>query len=375
MRTPFAKSKILGILLLFSTLWGQSLQITRFIPGVYRENTFHRIDLYNPSDRALPLERWLLVTRDYSFEFPEGVVLRPHQRLTITKRGGDIQLDRHPNFLIRIPDATQAGHYAILIAPNGQAHTGVYIAPIPQVRFLPDSGLHLSHQRKPIPFYLPSETAPIWEYVPWDPDPIIGIVRIRGQWRYTTANEEKEKLLYAPIQFSNLYGEADSSGVLLTYEVEVREPCAAYQVERRIEGQEWHLIVSQPCPSPGRYKVQFRDTSVFLGPRYEYRLAYNGAEENFFTSLPLTIQTETYHPPFQMQAMPGFLRLYVERSQPIKIKLLNRYYEEVLRLYDGWLNGGVENIFTWDPHRYREAYSLVVWTPTRRYWQTLPSPP
>jgi hypothetical protein len=50
-----------------------------------------------------------LVTRDYSFEFPAGVKIPPQQRLTILKVGGDISLDRHPNFLIRIPDATQRG--------------------------------------------------------------------------------------------------------------------------------------------------------------------------------------------------------------------------------------------------------------------------
>jgi hypothetical protein len=76
-----------------------------------------------------------------------------------------------------------------------------------------------------------------------------------------------------------------------------------------------------------------------------------------------------------MRATRGFLRLYVERSQPIKIKLLNAQYEEVLRLYDGWLNGGVENVFTWEPQRYPDTYYVVVWTPTRRYWHILGSEP
>ncbi len=356
-------------------VWAQAPQIIRFIPGIYRENDLHRIDLYNPTSKPISLEKWLLITRDYSFEFPAGVTISPGQHLTIAKKGGDIQLDRHPNFLIRIPDATQAGHYAVLIEPGGQARIGLYLAPIPQVRFLPDSGLHLSLQSKPISFYVPSETAPVWQYVPWDPDPITGVALIRGKWRYTTANEEKEKLIYAPIHFISLYGEANDTAILLSYEAEVREPCTAYRIERRTADQDWQPIFIQPCPKPGRYKFQYVDTSITAGLQHEYRLSYLGPEGEIITSLPLTIYTEVQRPSFQMQATPGFLRLYVERSQPIKIKLLNAHYEEVLRLYDGWLNGGVENVFTWDPQRYREAYGVVVWTPARRYWQRLGSPP
>jgi len=370
------KVGLLGLCLPISIgrLWGQA-GIIRFIPGIYRENDLHRIDLYNPTNRPIRLERWLLVTRDYSFEFPAGAQIPPGQYLTLAKKGGDIRLDRHPNFLIRIPDATQAGHYAVLIDPEGRARSGLYLAPIPQVRFLPDSGTHISLQGKPIPFYVPSETAPIWQYVPWDPDPITGVALIRGQWRYTTANEEKEKLIYAPIQFISLYGEAGQTSVLLIYEVEVREPCTAYQIERRLESQEWQSLLVEPCPSPGRYRFQQTDTSILADVLYEYRLSYRSPEGDVITSLPLSIHTGVYRPPFEMQVTPGFLRLYVERSQPIKIKLLNAYYEEVLRLYDGWLNGGVENVFTWDTQRYREAYGVVVWTPTRRYWHILGSPP
>ena len=291
------------------------------------------------------------------------------------KVGGDISLDQHPNFLIRIPDVTQAGHYAALIDPTGQARTGLYLAPIPQVRFLPDSGVHISHGGRPIPFYLPSETAPLWQYVPWDPDPITGVALIRGQWRYTTANEEKEKFLYAPLRFSTLYGEADTLGILLTYEVEIREPCSRYFLERQIELQGWHPLLPHFCSGPGRYKFQYYDSITFAGARYAYRLIYVSPEGDTLTSLPLVIQTKVYTPPFQMRATRGFLRLYVERSQPIKIKLLNAQYEEVLRLYDGWLNGGVENVFTWEPQRYPDTYYVVVWTPTRRYWHILGSEP
>jgi len=251
---------------------------------------------------------WLLVTRDYSFEFPAGVVIPPRQRLTITKSGGDISLHRHPNFLIRIPDATQAGHYAILLDPTGQARAGLYLAPIPQVRFLPDSGIHISHQGKPISFYIPSETAPIWQYVPWDPDPITGVALIRGQWRYTTANEEKEKLLYALIRFSNLYGESDSMGTWLTYEVEVREACTEYFIERQCASQAWQVIATQPCPEPGRYKLQCYDTTTLSDIPCTYRLAYRAPEGDTLTSLPLSIQPKLYTPPFQMDARQGFLR-------------------------------------------------------------------
>ncbi len=123
------------LLLIGGANWAQTPQIVRFIPGVYRENALHRIDLYNPTRVPLAMGGWLLVTRDYSFEFPAGVVIPPRQRLTITKSGGDISLHRHPNFLIRIPDATQAGHYAILLDPTGQARAGLYLAPIPQCAF------------------------------------------------------------------------------------------------------------------------------------------------------------------------------------------------------------------------------------------------
>ncbi len=367
-RTQWAYGLCLSLV---STLSGQSPQIIRFIPGVYRENTLHRIDLYNPTSQTLDLSRWLLVTRDYSFEFPAGTQLPPYKRLTIGKRMGDIRLGQHPNFLIRIGDPTQAGHYAVLIDAQGRSRSGLYLAPIAQVVFLPDSGTHISQQGRPIAFYVPSETAPVWQFVPWDPDPITGVVLISGQWRYTTADEEKEKQLYAPLRFGGLYGQADSNGVLLSYEMEVREPCGQYTLQRRLAKMAWQPLATPSCPPPGLYRLEYLDTDVVGGVLYEYRLQYEGSWGQEIASLPLTIQSTSEEPSFQMRVSQGFLRLYVKQGQPIKIKLLNAYYEELIRLYDGWLNGGVENVFTWDAVQFAQGHWIVVWTPTRRYWQTL----
>lgn len=341
------------------------------MPGLFRDNDLHRITLYNPHPKPLDLSEWLLVTREYSFQFPEKTLIAPKSYLTLAKKQGDISLDRHPNFLIRFPDPRQAGQYAILLNKLGQPQIGLYLAPLAQVLFLPDSGVHISHQKPPVPYQIPPETAPLWTYVPWDPDPITGVVQIQGRWRYTVSDIEKEKRLYAPLAFSPLYIEAESLGLGLSWQVEVREPCEVFYLERSEIGSPWQEIHAFPCPPLGHHPFHYTDTTVKPYTVYSYRLRYRA--EPSLTSQPAGAQWQRPTPSFRLSVQPGLARLYVAQGQRVKVKLLNARFEEVFRLYDGYLNGGIENIFAWDTTQLQGGRWVVVWTSKGRQWRLIPA--
>jgi len=355
-------------------LFAQAPQIVRFIPGLYRENAYHQIDLYNPYPFAISLGKWLLVTREYSVRLPPQLMLRPGQRLRIAKKGGDLSLEGYPDFLIRFGEAGQPGAYVALLDTLGRLRTGLYLAPLPQVRFLPDSGYNIPHTGQRIPFYLPPETAPAWQYVPWEPDPITGVVRIGDTWRYTVADSRKEVQLYAPLRFGPLLAAYEGHSVHLVWEVEGREPCEGYALQRAEGGGgPWQVLRTFPCPrgTGQRARQEYYDPSVEPNRFYRYRLVYEKGPVLRLESVPVEVRCKPRPLSFRMEARPGLVRLWVAQSQPIKVRLLDEQFVERLRLYDGWVNGGAENLFLWDTTRAGRGAWVVVWTPQRRYWERL----
>lgn len=354
-------------------LLAQNPQILRFIPGLYRENSYHQIDLYNPYPFVISLGRWLLVTREYSVRLPAQLVLRPGQRLRIAKRGGDLTLEGYPDFLIRFGEASQPGAYVALLDTAGRLRTGLYLAPLPQVRFLPDSGYNVTRTGQRLPFYLPPETAPAWQYVPWEPDPVTGVVRIAGSWRYTVADAQKEVQLYAPLRFGVLLAAYEGHSVHLVWEVEGRELCEGYALERADGKGSWQVLRTFPCPVEGgrRERREYYDPEVEPNRLYWYRLVYERGPVLRLESVPAEVHCKPRPVSFRMEARPGLVRLWVAQSQPIKVRLLDERFVERLRLYDGWVNGGVENLFVWDTTRAGSGAWVVVWTPQRRYWERL----
>lgn len=353
--------------------WAQAPEVLRFIPGRFRENDHHLIDLYNPHAQPLSLGGWLLVTREYSVRLPAKLTLLPGQRYRIAKTEGDLRLQGYPDFLIRFPDPNQLGAYVALLDTAGRLRKGLYLAPIAQVLFLPDSGANISREGQRTSFYLPSETLPVWEYVPWEPDPITGIVRLGTSWRYTVPDAQKEALLYAPVRFSGLLATYEKAAVHLTWEVEGREACTHYFLERWTAQEGWQRLERFPCPapSPTPQKSEYYDPTVKPGTIYRYRLVYEGGPSLRIESAPREVVCRPKSLSLRIQAHPGIVQLWVAQSQPVKVSLLDKHFVERLRLYDGWVNGGVENIFAWDTTRVREGCWIVVWTAQRRYWERL----
>ncbi len=195
-------------------------------------------------------------------------------------------------------------------------------------------------------------------------------MRIQGRWRYTVSDIEKEKRLYAPLTFGSLYVEAESLGLSLSWQVEVRDPCQSFHLERSEVGMPWHVVATFGCPPLGRHGFHYLDTTVKPYQVYGYRLTYRG--EPPIASSPVGAQWQRPQRPFRLSVQPGLARLYVAQGQRVKVKLLNERFEEIFRLYDGWLNGGIENIFAWDTTQLSSGRWVIVWTSKGRYWHLIP---
>lgn len=363
--TGLSRSSVIGLAAIF-WVYAQSPLILRFIPGRFREDDLHLIDLYNPHSFPISLRHWLIVTREYSLWIRDSLILYPGQQLRIAKKEGGIRLEKHPDFLIRLPDWSHAGAYVALLDAEGRLRKGLYLAPSPQVLFLPDSGYNITREGKRIPFYLPAESATGWEYVPWQPDPITGVVYVQQTWRYTVADAHREALLYAPLRFYTLTASCEGKTIHIVWEMEVRNTPTAYRLERRRRGR-WETlhILSVEGPPAKRLRQEYydaADTSVS-----QYRLVYEKPPLRLESAL-VEARCVSPLPPLQMRAYPGYLRIRVAQSQPVRIRLLDERFTERLRLYDGWLNAGVENVFMWDTARVKQGAWVIVATPQRRYW-------
>ncbi|MCS6790983.1 MAG: hypothetical protein NZ580_08400, partial [Bacteroidia bacterium] len=243
---------------------------------------------------------------------------------------------------------------------------GLYLAPSPQVLFLPDSGYNITKEGKRIPFYLPAESAAGWEYVAWQPDPITGVVYIQQSWHYTVADARREALLYAPVRFSSINAFCEGKIIHIVWEMEVRNTPATYRLERQ-RGGGWEVVRS--FSAVGAPAKQSRGEYYDEGSAgvVRYRLVYDKPPLRL-ESAPVEVRCASPISPLQIQARPGYLRIRVAQSQPVRIRLLDERFTERLRLYDGWLNGGVENVFMWDTTRVAQGRWIIVATPRRRYW-------
>jgi hypothetical protein len=341
---------LLVLLGLATCLAAQVPVLTRYIPGNYLADQSHRVELSNPTAQAISLGGYLLVTRDYSVRLPANARIPARSTLQIGRDpspGVGLALSRTPDFLIRFHFLEHEGQYIALFDPGMRLLEAAYFSPSANVPFLPDRDTCITMDGTRIPFVLPPENRPIWQYVRTNSGKVGGFNKKEGKWymqgMVVAATPSTE---YRDLQL------AYKEGIMtVKWTANFEEGCSRHIVER-CEDQSNFLSVGE-LRSEGDSReartYSFLEKGLRPGGRYYYRIKGEDASGNPVFSPVKEVVAEEVREPFLLEVVAGpggagdalSIRFSASSSQNVRIKLFDEGLQEVAFLYEDYAFAGV----------------------------------
>jgi hypothetical protein len=359
----------------------QNVRIQEFAPGNYLAGTIHRVVLQNTTNSPVNLGGYLLVTRDYSLRFPNTVRLRPGGQLRIgnSRRADpslDLELTQIPDFLVRIYSQRVPGNYVALLTPNGVVLDAFYHSDLSDVPFLPDSGQLILANNTPLPFRLPTETAPVWRYFPFAGDPAVGFERAGNQWRITAANPNIGSL-YPVLSVRDFTARYREGVVTLKWRAERMENIRMLVLERSTDQRTYSPVTELPA-NPGATEATpyvYFDNTATEGETYFYRIRNRDVPGQVVYSQTLEVEATEVPVEFWLQVYPAQtnrledvgIKFYSALTQQVRIELLDERFREVAILYSDPVYAETQNLLRLVPGLPPGFYWVVASTDAQRY--------
>lgn len=339
-------------------LLAQNPVISRFVPGPYNSNQSHRVELFNPQNRPIPLAGYRLITRDYAFEFPNGITLQGESVYSIGKLGGrnlpkpDLVLNQVKDLHLRgVYD--QDGNYVVLIDKNGELVDGMYFSPNSQVAFLPDKVAWQSGGRN-ISLLVPPESAGVWKgkSVNTGPDPVLCFIHLLGPdtWLPTSISAN----LTPATQYKRFSARYFKGVVTLRWTTTFEDQAFFHRIERSPDGIDFEMIrkirAKDLGPAPQDY--EFFDDSLEMGESYYYRITN-------FDLYGFQISTEIQEVKVGGAGGDFFMEVFLgktgagqevnilfsaKRAMRARIKVLDERFREVGLIFDDDIPAEKENL-------------------------------
>jgi hypothetical protein len=351
-----------------------------FVPGDYKSNNVHRIEITNYTNRRMDLSGYLLVTRDYVFVFPTGTAIAPFTSLAIVKQSttdnpADISLFKHPNFKIKLfADPKVEGNFCALLNPQKQMTDGFYHAPLPNVPFLPDSDDVFIENRLYSNFYkLPPENKTLWQYIPVGNDPAIGFEKTANGWRVTSSRKGVNPHAVTSIQ--ELTARYREPMVTLRWTTAFEYGLGTINVERsedQVNFQSLGTVESRNRRTSTATEYVFYDSQIQAGKKYYYRLRYKDDRNKDAYSKVIYLEALTLKNEFWMESLCDnqhivSIRFFSAYSQHVKIKLYNKHFREIAILYENPVYAEAQNLLRLQESLPPGKYILVATTNHKRY--------
>ena len=347
-----------GWLLAATAIFAQAVKIQRFVPGNYLADDWHKVEL--AADAPIDISGYLLVTRDYSVRIPNDTKIYPGKTYTAAKKFGDLVLSRSKDFLIRRYSRAVEGNYVALFNRGGQMVDGFYHAQIPNVPFLPDSGVCILANYKPIAYKLPPEQLPIWGYFPLGDDPAVGYERSPDGWKPVAANPDRPRVAF--IEFA---GRFVNGAVMLKWVAQGEN--LPLRVERSYDQKRFETLSTlDDAVGEGR----FFDPDPPRGATVYYRLSAGNA-----ASRVLEIKSDENGLEFALEVLPKqaanagdlSVRLYSGFSQRVRVKLYDERFSLRAALLDAWMHADTGHLLIPQLSLSPGTYWIVAETELRRY--------
>jgi hypothetical protein len=377
----------LGVILLgmVGITAAQSLYVARYIPGNFRFDNLHRIEILNNTAKPVSLAGFMLVTRDYSLRLPANATVQPFSLYRVGKRREvgapplDLELAGYGDFLIRIFARKVEGNYFALFDRGGRMVDAFYFSQLTNVPFLPDTGTLITANRQYLSFRVPPESSPVWKYYGVGEDPAIGFVQVEGQWRPTSSNPKRSVL--QATEFDQLNGRYREGIVALNFSTKYEDNVRSIQVQRAqvdVNGPtEFATIGTLAAAGISRLPRSYTyfDPTTQKGLTYYYRLRHVDVFGQEVLSKVAEVPAIQVKVEFWMEVVPAVgnqapgVRFYSAYSQRVKIKLLDAAHREVALLYDNLAYADVQQLLRLNRQLPQGHYTLLASTDGQRYAQ------
>jgi hypothetical protein len=348
----------------------------------YLEDEVYRLEIFNPSDKPVSLNGYLLVSRQYVVMLPEQAIVPPKGSLRLGKPGGpdggpDISFQSIGDFIIRIPKRSDPGDYVVLLDTRRQMVDAFYYSPQRKVGFLPDEGELITFQNKKIPFGIPAEGNVNWSYLQMNPDPAMAFVRINKQWRATS----RTRNTLPATEYSNIKAQYVNGIVTVEGNTAFERDCLDHQVERSKNGHTFQVIASLPSKqnASSTNAYLFYDDKIEKDSRYFYRLKNIDRFGHILYSNLVEVRTEEAPNGFSMEVFlsrqgttPSLnVRFSSREAQSIRIKLLDEQWREQDILFYDDLEANSQYLIKYDGSMPIGKYYVIADTERRRFYEEL----
>jgi hypothetical protein len=344
------RAQVLVWMLLGGLVQAQVPVVTRYVPGNYLSDNFHRVELTNPGLQPISLEGYLLVTRDYSVRLPAGARVGPNGVYRIAReasRGIDLVLSRTPDFLIRFHFLEHEGHYIALFAPDGRLLEAAYTSPSRIVPFLPDRDTCITFDGRKIPFYLPPENRPDWRYMPIQASRSAGYVKVKGAWI------PGGSVVVAPpaVEYGDMVLRYKAGIATVQWHTRFEQGCKRHVVERSEDQQTFGAVGEENSIGDTQAGQEYTHYEKGLqeGKRYYYRIKGEDATGNSTYSAVKELLAVEPKEEFRMEIISGELgdlriRFSSRYSQKVRIKLFDDAMREVALLFNDYIYAETPNL-------------------------------
>ena len=361
-------------------LWGllsaQSVVISRYIPGNYLSDNRHRVEFVNSGSKPFSLEGYLLVTRDYSVRMPAEAIIPARGKLILAKNmtaGVNLSLATTPDFLIRFPLLEHEGNYIIFFDPTGKVLEALYFSPVPNVPFLPDRDTLYTYSREKIPFYIPPENRPVWQYFTAGSDPATAFVKQAGVWKMAEAQENPAT------DYQNVSLRYKEGILALRWTTRFETKSVMHIVEKSDDKEHFFPVDSLESQGDSRDFRQYAyyEEGLKQGETFFYRIKNVDQNGHEIYSRIREVKIEEGQEEFSMEVLPGAgvnagqlrLRFNSQYSQQVRIKLFDERLLEVAILFDDFVFAGSPSLIKLGQKLPPGNYLLLAETETRRFGQ------
>ncbi|MCZ2357295.1 MAG: lamin tail domain-containing protein [Bacteroidia bacterium] len=325
------------------------VRLLRFVPGSYRADNLHLIELYNYGNSAVSIGGWLIVTRDYSVRIPLKANIQAKQVYRIGKKQQyeklHLELSSAADFLIRMYSKKVEGNYVIVFDHAMRIMDAFYYSWIPEVPFLPDSGICILANQDIIHFNIPTEKNPVWKYFSIGDDPAIGFAQQNGKWRPISSNIHKT---HQSVGFGNFSGRYKGKQVELRFDTQYEDNPQIITIQRSTDQEHFKDIATITPTGSNRSNQEYLylDSEIAYNKLYYYRIKAVGIPGQEVYSKTVEVQTKEISLEFWMDIFPdtphtgqGFnLRIYSAYSQYIRVILLDTTMRDRLTVYSNYIN-------------------------------------
>jgi hypothetical protein len=365
-------------LLICTFAHSQSVYISRYIGLNYLTDPVYQVDIFNPSDQTVSLGNYMLVSRQFVAKLPANTRLEAYSKLSLGKHNRlqlELPFSKIQDFIIRIPKENELGDYLVLIDPRGKIVDAFYFGPRRSVAFLPDAGELITFSNEQIPFEVPDESKPIWNYLPISPDPALAFVRIRGRWEVSSRQRNTlPATAFGPLEAKYVQGIVTING-----ESRFERDCLPHQLERSENGRNFERIhrFTNTQNTEETTSYRYYDDGVAPNKRYFYRLKN---EDKFgfsiFSNL-VEVRTDDLPGDFSLevfQSNPGGnvnVRFSTRQARRVRIKILDEQFRELDLLFYDNLAENSQQLIKYEPNLPPGKYLILADVGERRVFETL----